>query len=300
MSAITPDLEAFYKEQGYVVVPGLFPADEIARLGAIVDELLAGAGRLTASDAHYDLEPSHTASAPRVRRLKDVRKLHSAFDELGRSDVVLNAVETLIGSNIRLSHPNVKINIKAAQYGSPVEWHQDWAAYPHTNDDLLSVGVPLDDCQAENGPLLVLPGSHRGPLYSHHNASGIYCSTIDPARDPLPFHKAVPLIGKRGMATFHHARIVHGSALNTSSRPRRLLIYQYAAVDAWPILGVPDLAAYDAAIVRGVPTLDPRMVAVPVRIPRPVAPDYDGLYTSQARAENRYFATYSSDSMMIR
>ena len=46
------------------------------------------------------------------------------------------------------------------KYGSPVEWHQDWAFYPHTNDDLLAVGVMLDDMELENGPLLVLPGTH--------------------------------------------------------------------------------------------------------------------------------------------
>lgn len=292
MSAMNAERKAFYEREGYVVIPDLFPSSLVARLGGIVDELVAVAAKLDKSNEHYDLEPSHTVGQPRVRRLKDVRKLHAAFDELGKSDAVLDALEALIGPNIRLSHPNVKINIKAAQYGSPVEWHQDWAAYPHTNDDLLSVGVPLDDCEQENGPLMVLPGSHRGELYSHHNASGMYCSTIDPTVNQVPFDKAVPLTGKRGMATFHHARIVHGSALNTSTRPRRLLIYQYAAVDAWPILGVPDIAAYDAAIVRGKKTLEPRMVSVPIRIPRPVAPNYDGLYTSQAAAENRYFATY--------
>ena len=292
MNKMTPERKDFYDREGYVVIPDLFPQAVVAELGAIVDELLLEAAKLEKSTEHYDLEPSHTPSQPRVRRLKDVRKLHPAFDRLGRSEAVLDALETLIGPNIRYSHPNVKINIKGAQYGSPVEWHQDWAAYPHTNDDLLSVGVPLDNCALENGPLMVLPGSHRGELYSHHNPSGVYCSTIDPSTNKVPFDLSVPLTGRRGMATFHHARTVHGSALNTSMRPRRLLIYQYAAVDAWPILGVPDMAAYDAAIVRGKSTLQPRMTSVPVRIPRPVAPNYDGLYTSQAAAENRYFATF--------
>jgi hypothetical protein len=37
-------------------------------------------------------------------------------------------------------------------YGSPVEWHQDWAFYPHTNDDVLATGIYLDDCDLDNGP----------------------------------------------------------------------------------------------------------------------------------------------------
>jgi ectoine hydroxylase-related dioxygenase (phytanoyl-CoA dioxygenase family) len=292
MSKMTQERKEFYDREGYVVIPDLFPQSMVAELGAIVDELLLEAAKLDKSNAHYDLEPSHTSAEPRVRRLKDVRKLHQKFDDLGKSPEVLDALQALIGPDIRYSHTNVKINIKGAQYGSPVEWHQDWAGYPHTNDDLLSVGVPLDDCALENGPLLVLPGSHTGELYSHHNSAGVYCTTIDPTINKLPFSDAVPLTGKRGMATFHHARIVHGSALNTSTRPRRLLIYQYAAADAWPLMGVTDIATYDAAMLRGQSTLQPRMKALPIRIPRPLAPDFDGLYTSQAGAKNRFFTTY--------
>ena len=44
--------------------------------------------------------------------------------------------------------------MKSAQYGSPVEWHQDWAFYPHTNDDILAIGVMLDDMTLENGTWL--------------------------------------------------------------------------------------------------------------------------------------------------
>ena len=47
--------------------------------------------------------------------------------------------------------------MKSAGYGSPVEWHQDWAFYPHTNDDVLATGIYLDDCDMDNGPLLVCP-----------------------------------------------------------------------------------------------------------------------------------------------
>ena len=38
-----------------------------------------------------------------------------------------------------------KLNMKSAGYGAPVEWHQDWAFYPHTNDDLAAVGIMIDD-----------------------------------------------------------------------------------------------------------------------------------------------------------
>ena len=53
--------------------------------------------------------------------------------------------------------------MKSAGYGSPVEWHQDWAFYPHTNDDVLATGIYLDDCDMDNGPLLVHPGHASRP-----------------------------------------------------------------------------------------------------------------------------------------
>ena len=49
--------------------------------------------------------------------------------------------------------------------------------------------------------------------------------------------------------TIHHVRLVHGSALNTSSKPRRLLLHEYAAADAWPLMGVASLAEFNGRIV---------------------------------------------------
>ncbi len=291
---LTDEEFALYEEHGYVVIDDLLSKEQINRLSEIVDELVAKAANLERGDDYYDLEPSHSLGNPRVRRLKKPIFQHEAFDRLARSSTILDIVEQLIGNGIRLTHPNGKINIKAAEYGSPVEWHQDWAGYPHTNDDLLSVSIPLDDVELENGPLLMIPGSHRGPVYSHHS-NGVFCSAIDPVRDPLDYDKAVPLTGKAGTVSFHHVRTIHGSALNTSARSRRLLIYQYGATDAWPLAGGISIDSFRETIVRGDLAVQPRMEALPVRLPLPVAPNYDGLYTSQENASNRYFEVHGSD-----
>lgn len=73
-----------------------------------------------------------------------------------------------------------KINLKSPHYGSAVEWYQDWAFYPHTKDDLLAVGVMLDDISLENGLLLVIPGSHKGAVWDHHSPDGFFCGAMDP------------------------------------------------------------------------------------------------------------------------
>src|SRR3546814_14098627 len=109
---------------------------------------------------------SHRPDAPRVRRIKLPHKLSPVFDGLLRSDWILAPVRDLIGPSLRL-HTS-KLNMKSAGYGAAVEWHQDWAFYTHTNDDILAVGVIIDDMSAENGTLMVFPGSHRGQVYDHH------------------------------------------------------------------------------------------------------------------------------------
>ena len=83
---------------------------------------------------------------------------------------ILEVLKRLWGPSIRFDVS--KLNLKAAGYGAPVEWHQDWAFYPHTNDDLAAVGIMIDDVDEENGPLLVIPGSHQGPIFDHH-ADGV-------------------------------------------------------------------------------------------------------------------------------
>jgi len=279
---------AFYREHGYVVVPDLVEPAMLARLQRVIDGFVERARAVGANDDVYDLEPSHRPDRPRVRRLKKPHALDPAFDELMRSEPILSVSRQLLGPAVRLY--GSKLNIKAPEYGSPVEWHQDWAFYPHTNDDVLAVGVMLNDCQRENGPLMVMPGSHQGPTWDHH-ADGYFCGAIDPHACPLDFSKAVALTGRAGACSFHHVRLVHGSAQNTSALPRQLLLYELAAADAWPLVtGVKDLAEFDSRMLCGTPSIEPRIVACPVRMPLPPALGQGSIYENQFGSRRRYFA----------
>ena len=279
---------AFYREHGYIVVPDLAAPAMLARLQQAIDGFVERARTVSANDDVYDLEPSHRPDRPRVRRLKKPHALDPAFDELMRSEPILSVARQLLGPAVRLY--GSKLNIKAPEYGSPVEWHQDWAFYPHTNDDVLAVGVMLNDCRLENGPLMVMPGSHKGPTWDHH-ADGYFCGAIDPDACPLDFAKAVPLVGRAGACSFHHVRLVHGSAQNSSALPRQLLLYEFAAADAWPLVtGVKDLAEFDSRMLCGTPSVEPRIVAAPVRMPLPPARGQGSIYENQFGSRRRYFA----------
>src|ERR1700674_1131573 len=277
-----------YRELGYLVVPDVFDAQLLAEIRRTVDAIVADAGKVTTHTDVYDLEESHTPQAPRVRRIKTPHKHFPFFAELTRNPRITGILAQLIGSDIRLH--GAKLNMKSAGYGAAVEWHQDWAFYPHTNDDVLATGLYLDDCDMENGPLLVVPGTHKGPVHDHH-ANGYFVGAMDPQLDGLDYAKAVPLTGKAGAMTIHHARLVHGSALNTSSRPRRLLLHEYTAADAWPLMGVANFDEFNGRMVLGKPTIEPRLTPVPVRMPLPPAPFQGSIYENQRAAAKRFFVT---------
>jgi len=279
---------ARYRETGYLVVPDVLEPDMLARLHAALDGLVAGAAGLREHTDVYDLEPGHTPDAPKVRRIKLPHSHTPVFWELANYPRLVSILDKLLGpSGVRLQ--SSKINLKAPHYGSPVEWHQDWAFYPHTNDDLLAVGVMLDDATPENGPLLVVPGSHKGPVWDHHAPEGYFCGAMDPARREVDFRSAVPLTGRAGSMSFHHVRLVHGSAQNVSDRPRRLLLYEFAAADASPLMGIKDYEQWKRHLVSGRETSQPRVAAVPVRMPLPPAPNQGSIYENQSAAPNRYF-----------
>ena len=277
----------FYKDEGYVVVEGLIEPELLDTIRREVDATVARASEVTENDEVYDLEASHTRDQPRVRRLKTPHQYIRSLGRLARSAPLVAVLKRLIGPGVRLQ--TSKLNMKSAGYGAAVEWHQDWAFYPHTNEDLLAVGVMLDDMTEENGPLMVMPGSHRGPVYDHHH-DGYFCGAIDLEQCDLDFDRAVALTGPAGSMSFHHVRMVHGSAVNRSDRPRRLMLYQYTATDAWPLVeNVQDIETYDAMIVAGEPTREPRVTPVPVRLPLPPAPHQGSIYENQRSSGQRYF-----------
>ena len=84
-------------------------------------------------------------------------------------------------------------------------------------------------------------------------------------------------------------RALHGSALNTSDRSRNLLLYEVAAADAWPILGVPDFDDFNRRVLTGRPSIEPRLTSVPVRLPLPPAARQGSIYENQSASTRSYF-----------
>jgi ectoine hydroxylase-related dioxygenase (phytanoyl-CoA dioxygenase family) len=279
-----------YERTGYLILDKRIPDDVMNSVRGEIARLCAPARGMTASDDRLDLEDSHTPASPRVRRVKLPHKQSKLFDQLMRSDWILAPVRDLIGPDLRLH--TAKLNMKSAGYGAAVEWHQDWAFYPQTNDDVLAVGVLIDDMGAENGPLQVIPGTHRDPVYDHHH-DGFFAGAVDMEKAGIDMARAVPLMGGAGSVTIHHARLLHGSALNTSASDRRILFYEMMAADAVPIAGSAGAAMtweeLEARMLCGKQTNEPRLKEVPVRLPYPQPPTTGSIYEVQKAMGRRSF-----------
>jgi ectoine hydroxylase-related dioxygenase (phytanoyl-CoA dioxygenase family) len=276
-----------YNRVGAIVVPDVLTQDEVQRLRRVTDEFVEQARAVAQHNEIYDLEDTHTLQQPRVRRIKSPHLHHPAYRDLVAHAKIIKVLQALWGPDIRFD--TAKLNMKSAGYGAAVEWHQDWAFYPHTNDDLAAVGIMMDDMELANGPLMIIPGSHKGPIFDHHT-DGRFCGAMDPATKELDYAKAIPLTGAAGSITVHHVRAVHGSAPNTSNKERRLLLLQYRAADTWPLLGFPaGMEAYDKLMVAGAPTNQPRLAPVPVRLPLPPADLQGSIYENQKGLKRRFF-----------
>ena len=218
--------------------------------------------------------------------------------DLMYSDVVLGPARDLIGPNLRLH--TTKLNMKSAGYGAAVEWHQDYAFYPHTNDDIIAIGICIDDMAAENGPLMVFPGSHKGPVFDHH-VDGVFAGAMMLEENGLNPQDALQLTGPAGSISIHHGRIVHGSALNTSKQARRILFYEMMAADAFPIMGSmtkwDGIEDYNTRMLCGEPTLTPRLKDIPIRVPQPQPDVPISIYESQKGLKSRSFETITSEEV---
>ena len=286
-----------YHSQGYTLVENVLDGATLSQLQAEISNLLDGAAGLTEHSDVYDLEDTHRPDRPRVRRIKQPHTHTRFFDHLVRSDAILDPIRQLIGPDVRLQ--NSKLNLKSAGFGAAVEWHQDWAFYPHTNDDILAIGIFVNDVDADNGPLMVIPGSHLGPVHDHHHA-GVFCGAIDLASAGIDPGEAVKLTGPAGSMSIHHVRLVHGSDLNRSGRDRGLLLYEMCAGDAWPLAGIltpfGEYSGLQSRMLCGSLTNMPRVANVPVRIPAPLPADASSIYQTQSNIGQRHFAAIKDEA----
>ena len=278
-----------YAGDGFLVVPGHVSAAWLARLRAVVAAKIEASRALTASDDQFDLAPDHSADKPNIRRLRKAVDQHPELWAFAQDASVVDLVADLVGPDVRFH--SSKLNFKWSAGGDAVRWHQDIQAWPHTNLDVLTFGVYLEDTGPEQGPLTALPGTHRGPIFDQFDDHGRWTGAVMP-RDvaTLATSTAVDLCGPAGTVVLLHCCVVHGSAANDSPRMRPLLLNVYAAADALPMTPAPAPTLRTGVLVRGKEPTHVRMEPYPGRLPpRWDQVGYRSIFAAQASA------AYSAD-----
>ncbi|MDM0121619.1 phytanoyl-CoA dioxygenase family protein [Variovorax arabinosiphilus] len=277
---------AQYQAQGYVLIPDALNPAEVAELQATTDRIAAQATGLTEENSLFDFEAAHTPEVPMVQRLKKPHRVDPLYFALAKHPAIFTLVQRICGENMRLSHS--KINMKAAREGSPLEWHQDWAFAPHTNMSTCVASVMIDDVSLENGAMQVLPGSHKGPLFDHHDPELGFVGAVDIAAQKVDIGGAASLVGAAGTVSIHHPMTMHGSGANRSGRQRRILFLEYAASDAFPLFYDVDWDEYNARLLTGPATSEVRTEPHYIKLPFPSRAG-SSIYKAQAHARARYF-----------
>ncbi|MEU8774470.1 phytanoyl-CoA dioxygenase family protein [Streptomyces sp. NPDC048606] len=268
-----------YRENGFLVVEGLFESDFVDRARQVVDDLLS-------SQDLNSVAETEPGDASKARRIWAPTSRDKVFAELAEHPRLLDAVADLIGDDLILQYS--KLNVKAPHVGSPVEWHQDFAYYPHSNTDLVAALVYLDDATRENACLQVAAGSHKSGLLSHE-VDGFFGGKIV-SLDGVGVAEStvVDCQGKAGSVVFLHPLVVHSSEQNNSDRYRRAFIPAYRASDAFPLYYGPHAAHNEptAKLVRGKVSKTARSEGGTWRLPLAAA-EFNSLFEIQEGAHLR-------------
>ena len=227
--------DQFWRE-GVLVVEDAVASDQLADLRGVFADWVEESrghtddyGETMDGRPRFDLQPGHSAAIPGLRRVQSPEEVSDVFANAMRAARTVDMCVELIGPALRFHHG--KVNSKMPGTATAVKFHQDFPFQPMTNDDMITCLLFLDDVTLENGPLEVVPGTHKGPIYSHWHGGRFTGAVADSVKDEH-IGNLVKCTGKAGSVCLMHARLLHGSAPNKSDKPRTLYITTYYAEDA--------------------------------------------------------------------
>ena len=266
LNVLTQEQKLKYLKEGYLGLSGLVSQRWLDRLRVVTESFVEESKALTKSDKRFDLEPSHTAEEPRIRRLNSPVDFHEEYWEFASEGPFADIAEDLLGPNFKFHHS--KLNFKWSGGGEEVKWHQDIQFWPHTNYDVLTLGIYLESVTSDMAPMGIIPGSHEGPLYDQYDESGRWTGNIrDSDLSKINAETAEYLFGEAGTVTVHNCRSIHGSAPNLTNRIRPLLLCAYSSADALPITNLTNGGLHSEEFIRGGPAKWARFDHRPVLMP---------------------------------
>src|SRR4051794_2861723 len=163
LNQLTPQQVEFYRQQGYLHIPGMFAPDEIAVMSehldwlidtwAITDQGWTGPWRKKYMD-------TATEQKSKLIALHDLQYYSDAWARAVVKPKLAGAMADLIGGEcVELHHST--LHVKPPETGHPFPMHQDWAFYKHADNRFVDLLVHLHDTRHENGEIRFLAGSPK-------------------------------------------------------------------------------------------------------------------------------------------
>lgn len=288
-AVLTQAQQAAFWRDGYLVVQDAVDAELLTRLQTgfanwveLSREHQQPWGDTVNGLPRFHVEPAHRADKPCLQRVNAPVEVDQAYFEAMSKSPMTQMVADLIGPNVKFHHS--KINSKLPGGHTAVKWHQDFPFTPHSNDDVVTALLMVDDVTEENGPLDVLPGSHTGPIHTLWH-EGRFTGAVEQSVADQSQQDSVRCIGPAGSVCLMHTRLLHGSAPNLSPRPRTLFICVYSADDALIQSPSPMPNQYEGLIVAGQKT--GRIRSVPFELQLPQLPATGSFFDQQAKPAGR-------------
>ena len=256
-----------YKENGFLGLDTFVQGEWLSQLQDVTQQMIEESRTVKETNDKFDVEPDHAPDNPRLRRLMMPQDQHEVYTKFALEGPIVDLAEDLLGPDIKFHHG--KLNFKWSGGGAEIKWHQDVPFWPHTAYNVLTIGVALDDIDDQMGPMGVVPGSHKGPIYDHYDKDGNWRGYIDDADIPnIDVASTHYLKGAAGSVTIHHCRSVHGSMPNNHpTRARPFLLFAYSAANCLPLMPYNQPSRYNGVIVRGQHPAYPVFEGEPCKLP---------------------------------
>lgn len=231
------DLERFERD-GFLVLEGFFPDREMRRF---LDDLDAYATDPGLADYPGVIREPDSGS---IRSIFAIHEMSARFDALVRDRRLLGIATQVLGSEVYIHQS--RINRKPAFRGRGFDWHSDFETW-HAEDGMprmrcVSISVTLTENHESNGPLMLVPGSHRTfyptvgatpPQYWETSLKRQNVGVPEPADLARAIERGglVRAEGGPGTVVVFDCNTLHASADNLSPAPRCNLFFVYNSVE---------------------------------------------------------------------
>jgi ectoine hydroxylase-related dioxygenase (phytanoyl-CoA dioxygenase family) len=219
---------AAYRRDGFIQINDLLTQEEVDELAALTDEMNE---KMLATMPPPDQRGEYQKV---FLQIVNVWRRDARFQKFSLHPRLADVARRLIGCDrVRLWHDHLMTKLPGKD-NKPTDWHQDFPYWPMNEPGPMSIWIPMQDVDMENGCMHFVPGSHNWNVHEiiylddskPKEQNDIFSRVADkPAHEVQRVY--VPL--KRGSVTFHNGLTFHYAGKNMSDKPRRVLSIIYMA-----------------------------------------------------------------------